>query len=162
MKYRTTYNSINIISIIFGGLFLANLYKESEMIWFILTDNKAGWDFSVVLYFLPLLILPTATLLFFIRKKAGWILLAIYLAYSAISTLILLFWSINIGTLGIPVLDSLFPQPSSIVCILSFLFFSGTLWIICKENIRNIYIVNKKLMLSTIGIISILVFSIFI
>lgn len=70
---------IKTITIAFGGLFLFQLYKEFGMISFMFTDSGAKWDFSMVLYFLPLLIVPTATILFFKRKKIGWTLLAIFL-----------------------------------------------------------------------------------
>lgn len=145
---------IKIISIVFGGLFLFQLYQEFGMISFMFTDSGANWDFSMVLYFLPLLIVPTATILFFKRKKIGWTLLAIFLSYSAVGSIGLFILTVNREPSNFPALDNIFPQPSPTTHIMTLLFFAGTLWTICKEAIREIYSVDKKYMFRTIGIIA--------
>ena len=145
---------IKIISIIFGGLFLFQLYKEFGMISFMFTDSEAKWDFSMVLYFWPLVIVPTATILFFKRKKFGWTLLAIFLTYSAVNSIGLFILAFNMNSSGISALDNIFPQTSPTTHIFTLLFFAGILWAICKEGIREIYTIDKKYMFKTIGIIA--------
>lgn len=147
---------IKIISIVFAGLFLFQLYKELGMISFMFTDRRAKWDFSMLLYFLPLLIIPTATVLFFKRKKLGWTLLTIFLTYSAVNSVGLFILSLNRQPSGVPALDNIFPQTSPITHILTLLFFGATLWTICKEHIREIYTVDKKHLLTIIGVIAII------
>ncbi len=143
---------IKITSIVFGGLFLFQLYKELGMISFMFTDSGAKWDFSMVLYFLPLLFVPVATILFFKRKKIGWTLLTIFLSYSAVSSIGLFIMTLNREPSGFPALDNIFPQTSPTPHLMTLLFFAGALWTICKEEIREIYIVDKKYMFRTIGI----------
>ena len=145
---------IKVISIVFGGLFLFQLYKEFGMISFIFTDSGDKWDFSLVLYFLPLLIVPTATILFFKRKKIGWTLLAIFLSYSTVSSIGLFILTVNREPSNFPALDNIFPQTSPTTHVMTLLFFAGTLWTICKEEIREIYTIDKKYMFRTIGIIA--------
>ncbi len=145
---------IKIVSIVFGGLFLFQLYQEYEMISFMFTDSGAKWDFSVVLYFLPLLIFPTATILFFKRKKIGWSLIASFLSYSAVGYIGLFIFTVNSEPSNFPVLDNIFPQTSPSTHIVNSLFFAGILWAICKEEIREIYTVDKKYMFRTIGVIA--------
>jgi hypothetical protein len=53
---------------------------------------------------------------------------------------------------GIAALESLFPTVSPITYIMTLIFFGGTLRLICKENIRNIYKISKQTMLVTIGL----------
>lgn len=149
-----TDKTIKIVSIVFGGLFLFQLYKEFGMISFMFTDNKAKWDFSMVLSFLPLIIVPTATVLFFKRKKLGWTLLVIFLTYSAVSSVELFIHTLNMQPSGIPVLDNIFLQISPTTYLLALLFFVGTLWTICKEGIRKVYTIDKKYMFKTIGIVA--------
>jgi hypothetical protein len=143
---------IKIVSILFAGLFLFQLYKEFGMISFMFTDSKAKWDFSMILYFLPLVLVPVAIILFFKRKRAGWTLLAIFLTYAAVSSVGLFILTLNMEPSGIPALDSLSPQASPATQIFNLLFFAGILWVICKHNIREIYFVDKKYMFKTIGI----------
>ncbi|MNS29664.1 hypothetical protein D3C72_616720 [compost metagenome] len=144
---------IKIISIVFSGLFLFQLYKELGMISFMFTDSEAKWGSSMLLYFLPLLIVPIATVLFFKRKKLGWTLLAIFLTYSAVNSIGLFILTLNREPSA---LDAIFPQTSPIIQMLILLFFGGTLWTICREHIREIYFVDKKYLTTTIGVIAII------
>lgn len=147
---------IKIVSIVFGGLFLFQLYKEFGMISFLFTESETNWDYSIVLYFFPFIIVPTATILFFKRKKLGWTLLAIFLTYSAVSSVGLFFLTLRMDAYGNPAQDFLFSQFLPTSHILTLLFFAGTLWTICKESIREIYFVDKKYMLVTISVITII------
>ena len=153
----TSEKTIRIISIIFGGLFLFQLYKEFGMLKFMFTDSYSEWDFSMVLYFLPLIIIPTATILFYMRKKAGWLLLTIFLTYSAVSAIGMIILTMNRKQSGIEGLDSLFPQIPSLTYMLAFLFYSGIIWTISREKIRIIYSISKLTMTLTISIVTLVV-----
>lgn len=155
-KKPSTDKQINAISIIFGGLFLIQLYRKFGLISFMFTDSDAKWDFIIVIDFLTLLIVPTASFLFFKRKKIGWTLFSIYLVYSVISSIGLFFMIINIEPIGFKSVDNFFPHIFPVFLILTILFFCGILWIICKEKIREIYLVDKKYMIAIIGIVAIL------
>ena len=153
----TTEKTIKIISLIFGGLFLFQLYKDFGMVSFMFTDNSADWDFSMVLYFLPLLVVPTATILFFKRNKFGWLLLTVFLTYSAVSAIGLSILTMNMEPMGTPALDNIFPQTSLTAHLLTFLFFVGTIGAISRDNIRTVYIISKQTMVLTILITAIIV-----
>ncbi len=149
--------TIMIVSLLFGGIFLFNLYKELGMIRFMFTDSSADWDFSMVLYFLPLIIVPTATILFYKKKKLGWLLLTMFLTYSAISAIVLFVLTINLEHSGVETLDSIFPQTSPTTQFLTFLFFTGTIWAISRENIKTVYSISKQTMVLTISITALIV-----
>lgn len=153
----TTEKTIKIISMLFGGLFLVQLYKELGMISFVSTDNSSDWDFSMVLYFLPVVFVPTATILFYKRKKSGWILLTMFLTYSAILVIGLFILTINMEPLAIPALENIFPETSPFTHIFTFLFFAGTIWAITRKNIRAVYTITKQTMILTISITAIIV-----
>ncbi|WP_339704466.1 hypothetical protein [Algoriphagus aquimarinus] len=153
----TTEKTIKIISLLFGGLFLFLLYREFGMISFMFTDSSGDWDFSIVLYFLPLVVVPTATILFYKRKKFGWLLLTMYLTYSAVSAIGLFILTMNMKPSGFDALDNFFPQTSSTTHLLTFLFFVGTIWAISRENIRTVYSITKQTMVLTISIAAIIV-----
>jgi len=153
----TSEKTIQIISIFFGGLFLFQLYREFGMLRFMLTDSYAEWCFSMVLYFLPFIIIPVATILFYMRKKAGWLLLAIFLVYSAVSAIGLFLLTMTMRPSGIEGLDILFPQTPPLTYMLVFLFYSGIIWIISREKIRTIYSINKLTMVLTISVIALVV-----
>lgn len=153
----TIEKTIKIISLLFGGLFLFHLYKEFGMIRFIFTDSSAAWDFSMVLYFLPLIIVPTATILFYKREKFGWLLLSLFLTYSAVSEIGLFILTINLQHSGFEALDSLFLETSPTTHLLTFLFFIGTIWAVSRENIRNVYTISKQTLILTVTITAIIV-----
>lgn len=156
---------IKLITIVFGGLTIYQFYKEFGMFQFMFIYGGGQWDFSMVLYFLPLIILPVVTFLFWKRKKIGWTLLAIFLTYSAVSAISLFFLTLNLQPSGIAVLDNLRPSTSPTTHLFTLAFFGGTLWVICKNNIREIYGINKKTMVSiisaTTAIIGLITFSLF-
>jgi hypothetical protein len=153
----TSEKTIRIISILFGGLFLFQLYKEFGMLRFMFTNNYAEWDFSMALYFLPLIVIPTATILFYLRKKTGWLLLAIFLTYSAISAIGMSILTMNMVPSGIEILDNLFPQILPLTYILGFVFYVGVIWTISRENMRTIYSISKQTMILTVTITALIV-----
>jgi len=147
----TSEKTIKIISIFWGVLFLFQIYIKFRMLKFMFTDSYAEWNWGVMLSFLPLIIIPTATILFYMRKKMGWLLLTIFLVYSAASAIGEFILSI-IKIIRISILGNLFSPYSPITPILSFLFFGGTLWVISKKNIRTIYSISKRTMILAISI----------
>lgn len=152
----TAERQIKLITIAFGLLAIFKWYNQLEFLKFILTDSSGSWDLSILAYFLPLILLPIATLLFWRRKKSGWILITVYLTYSAINAFgfIILRW--NRQSLGNPTLDSLFPQVSSISLLLTIFFYGGTVWVLAKKEIREHYNINRQTMIITIATSAIL------
>ncbi len=148
----TTDKFIKLISLFIGGLFLYQLYKEFDMLKFMFTDDGGKWDFSMVLYFAPFIILPTAGLLFWFRKKIGWALTTIYFSYTAAGAILLFVSALNRQPTGNQALDTLFPVVSPTVYVGTFLLFGGLTWTLCKENMREVYQVDKKSMFIALGI----------
>ncbi|MEM8891148.1 MAG: hypothetical protein AAGD28_24435 [Bacteroidota bacterium] len=143
---------IKSLSLLFGLIAIVQWYQEFGLVSFMLSEDPIGWDLSMFEYFLPLLLLPLAVILFWLRKKSGWILLAIYLTYSAISAagLIMLTWDMK-GS-AIPALDNLLPQSSPISHILSSLFFGAALWVLNQKKIRDHYHIHKQVSIITLTI----------
>ncbi len=147
---------IRLITIIFGLIAIFKWYNQFGLIKFMLTDSSPGWDMSIVEYILPLILIPVATVLFWLRKKSGWILLVAYLTYSAICAFGLVIMTWNMEPLGVPALDSLFPPTSPTPQILATLFFGGTLWVVTKEKIKEQYDINRQILIASIGISAVL------
>jgi hypothetical protein len=148
----TTERLIRLVTIVFGLIAVFKWYSQFGLVKFMLTDNSAGWDLSMVEYFLPLILLPIALILFWLRKKSGWILMAAYLTYSTIGAFGLIIMTWNMGPLGIPAIDNLFPQTSPTTQILTTLFFGGTLWVLTKKEIKEHFNIKRQ---TTIAIIAI-------
>ncbi len=139
---------IHLISILFGGIALYQIIKEFGMLKFMFS-GQGEWDFSMVLYFLPLVLIPTASIMFWLQKKLGWILLNFYLCFSVVNSISLIIMTWNMKPTGNTSLDTLFPATSPIVYIMTSLFFIGTLWMINKQNLREKYKIDKKIMIGT-------------
>lgn len=148
----TTEKSIRLIILVYGGIAIYRIYTEVGMLRFMLTDNEAKWDISVLEYFLPLLLLPVAIFLFWKRSKIGWILLSIFLAYKAVISVGLFFLYLGQEPTGLPMLNAMFPTVSSLDYLFSLLFFGGTLWQISKLEMREVFLITKKDMGQSIGI----------
>jgi len=148
---QTPEKLIRLITIIFAGLSIIQFFREFGMISFMFTSSSAEWEFSMILYFMPLIIIPLTTILFWKRKKIGWIFLTLFLTYSATSSAGLFLTSLNTDYSTPSIFDDLFPQmiPTDYLFIL--LFYAGTLWVICKKDIRDIYTINEKSMFTSIA-----------
>jgi len=135
---------IKSLALLFGLIAIFQWYKEFGLVKFMLSEDPIAWDLSMFEYFLPLILLPIALILFWLRKKSGWILMAIYFTYSAVSAagLIILTW--NLEGSAIPALDDLLPQSSPISHIVTCLFFGAALWVLNQKKIRDHYNISKQ------------------
>jgi hypothetical protein len=142
---------IKLISLFLIGLFFYQLYKEFGLIQFMFFSEDGKWDFSMVICFLPMIALPTAAILFWMKKRFGWTLAAICFSYSVTGAVILLVKEFNRKPSGVPALDTLFPVTLPSVYFGTMILFGGMLWLICKNCVRDIYKINKPMMYLTAG-----------
>ena len=140
---------IRIITLVFGGLFIYQIISDYRMLTLMIKDI-ARFDFSSFLYFLPLVVLSTATFTFWKRKTIGWIILSFFLTYSAFGALWGIWESITRKSSGLAGFDNLFPRPSPMTYIIQLCFLGGTLYILSKPNIREVFKIEKQKMITTI------------
>jgi hypothetical protein len=166
---QTIDRKINLIVIVFALLAVYQLFREFGMIKFMFTDSLAKWDFSMLLYFIPIIILPIGVFQFWRRLRVGWILMSIVLIYHTFNALavFLLTWKWNkeqytneysTGEFQIKLreIDNLFSQPNPIIYFLVVIFYGGTLWVLNSKDIRAVYKIDDKARLFTIGGMTIL------
>ena len=153
----TSKKTINTVSILLGALFLFSLYKRFGMIMFMFTDSRAEWGFETLLSFMLTIAFPTAIILFYFRKKAGWLLLTIYLIYAAGSTVGQFIIGVSVEPSGIEGIDHLIPQIRLMASISVFLFWTVIIRIICRDKIRVVYAVSRRAMTLTISMASLVV-----
>ena len=141
---------IKLISLFLGGLSFYEIYKNIEILKYIFEDNSPFWDLGTVLFFLPLIYVPTAGLLLWFRKKLGWVLSILFFFYIATGAIQLFFTELKRQPIRDPVLVTIFPDVSLRVYVWTFLFFSGLIWVMTKENIREIYNIDERTLFKTI------------
>ena len=143
--------TIRLIVIVFGGIFLYDLLKEYRMHLAYLKDFSR-FPLEGSLYFFPLLLLFVSILLFWARKKLGWILLAIFITFSTVSAIMGLIHTLTWKPSGLAGFDKIFIRPSPGTYIFQLIFLAGILYVLCKTNIREVFSVNKQTIGLTIGI----------
>jgi hypothetical protein len=146
----STNKIIAIFSIVFGVFFLVEFFNQFSFIKFMLTDRAAKWDFEIIFYLLSIFFIPVAAYLFWRRKKIGWILFCSFFTYSGLSAVILFFMLLKHHSFD-PAIDNLFPAASPTAPLLNMFFFGSCLWFIFKNNIREIYTIDKQTMIITAG-----------
>ncbi|MDR3696696.1 hypothetical protein [Mucilaginibacter sp.] len=147
----STNRIINFLSVALGIMFLLTLFTELSFLTFVFFNKDSRWDSTLLVYLLQLFIVPVLTLLFWRRKRAGWILLCIYCSYSIVSGVVLFFMVMK-RFYGIPATDTLFPTMSSASFLWNVVFYGGCLWLVCKRDVRDIYQVNDRSALLIAGI----------
>lgn len=148
--------TVNIISLIFFIIAGFSFYQTFDLTWYIITDNRAKWDLSMIEYIIPLFFLPITVLLYYKRKKIGWIFLTIFLTYSVCSNIVFLINDINFYTTELLGIKPVFSTTSIISHILTIVFFGGFLVINCKSEIKAIYGISHRTVFLTILITTIL------
>lgn len=148
---RSTDTIITIIVLVFAAIFLYRVFSDPMLHWAVLLDIDRYPMFTIV-YFVPLVLLPIGTFAFWKRKRSGWILLMIHLSFSAVGML----WSLVQAAVwrpsGFGNLDNLFPRPSLVPLFMALVFFIGTIVVMCKPGIREIYSIGKQKAALTIGL----------
>src|SRR5690606_40011391 len=119
---QTPEKIIRLTILVFGGLAIYRLYQQLGMFQIIFHEGISDWDLSMIEYFFPIIILPIAVILYWKRNKIGWILLSIFLTYSAFNAVVLFFMNLGRQPSGIPALENIFPTVSSGVYIMILLF----------------------------------------
>jgi len=147
----STEKIIRLIVIVFGGIFLYQFIKDFRIHVAYIKDFP-GHAFESSLYLAPVILLPVAIFTFWKRKKLGWILLTIFLTFSAVGSMWSLFQSFTWKPSGFPAMDRLMPRPSPTTYIIQLLFFVGTVIVLYKKNIREAFSVDKQTMGVTIGV----------
>jgi hypothetical protein len=137
----STEKNIRIIVIAFGVLFL---YEFKTILFYI--KYIPGSPLESSSYLLPHLLLPIATLMFWKRKRIGWILLAAFVVFAIVITLAALIQSFLWEPSGIAAFDNLFPRPSPTSFITQLILFIWTLYALCKTNIREAFSIDNQKM----------------
>ena len=149
----STKRFILLISIVFGIIAGIRWFNEFEFIWYLFTDSYAEWGISELITFLPLMIITVSVILFWFRKRWGWILLAAYLTYTAVSALGLIMVSWNMKPVENSFFESFVTLPPTSGFIMLFLFYGGALWAINRKKIKIQFNINPTTAL-TIMVIS--------
>jgi hypothetical protein len=153
---QTPQKIIRFIIIIFGGIAIYRIYNQFYFFRYMFTDGLDKWDWSLSESIVPLVVLPIAIILFWIRKKIGWFLIAIFLTHSAISTIGLLIMNIDRRPSEITAFDTIFPVVPSFTFVLLILFYSTSLWLIYKSEVRLIFKILERPAFYTISLTAIL------
>lgn len=119
--------TILLIELSFGFIFIFNIITSHRILLRSIKDFSRFPFISLETLF-PVIILPIALLTFWNKKKIGWILLTIYLTFSATES----------------VLSLLANQYDLISSIFQSLLFIGTLFLISKQNIMEQFSINRK------------------
>ncbi len=140
---QTINRKINWIVIMYGFLAVHQVFTEFEMMKFMLTNSLSEWDLSTVLYIFPIVLLPIGVLLFGLRKKIGWILMCAYLTYNLVNTIWMFLLTFNL------------PQ-SSITLVLIIAILGTILWVMNREDIKNVFSIDNTTAMATIVIVTFL------
>lgn len=129
---------INVVTVVFGAIYLIWFIGQIRFIKYLFMDSSGfGWD--MLAYLLQLIYMPITLVLFYKRKKSGWILFLLYLVASSATQLVALYRSIHWKPSGMPVMDALFTMNHPVVYILCIAFLAGTIWVICKKDVRSVF-----------------------
>lgn len=139
---------INLIAIIYGTYVLYFSVINAWIFSFIIKENKALFETDFIVLVLPLILLAPALVLFYMKKKVGWIMLICYFLYS-FSTLMLKFLLQFFEDSNLFEPYSRF-QPMRFLTIV---LYAVTLWYLYKTDVRNAVSVDMNTTIFVTGLI---------
>lgn len=126
---------IKRMSLLFSGLALYHGYHDVQFLGLLLTPDLSGLDFSFLYALASCLFLPIATVLFWLRRKLGWIMMTTFITYSLSSFLAYIIMSYAQDDSQLSFFDGRYFQRHSIWYFLTPFLFGGALWIV---NMRSL------------------------
>jgi hypothetical protein len=147
----STEKTIRLVVIVFSILFFYKLIKDfnTHLAWL---NDIIGFPLGSFLDLFPIVLLPLGAFSFWKKKKIGWTLLIIFLTFSAVETVWMLIQSFTWKTPRFVGLDNLFPRPNPATFIIQLFFSIGALYVLCKENIREVFCIDRQKAIMTIGL----------
>ena len=152
-KASSSAQMINIICLLLMVGFLYSAVQDYAYFQFLITQSSPSLSLILILSF-GLLYTPLTTILFWKRKKAGWVLLAIYLCVSIYLDLLSLVqcWRLRGIVADRSLSEKLIPVISPGPILLSLVFYMAVILFICKPRLRVFYRVKQKPMFGIIGL----------
>jgi hypothetical protein len=141
---------IKFVTIILGCLTILFLCKVLKTL--LVSKDSGELAFLLVFDLIPLFVVPIAAILFWKRKKIGWILLVLFLIFSTFSSISGLIMTANVLFLGGPVIGDTSPQILGVMNFSLFLFYIGILLGLFKESIRGIFNISQRTIFTTVGL----------
>ena len=157
----STNRIVKIIAILLTISYLYYFINNWDLTILILKDIK-NWDFSVLEYFIPLILFPVGIYGFWLLKKYGWILITILLAYLIVLAFISIVLEIKFWMLysDIPLFQFLIGSYSLKLSIIQTVIIGSVLTYINLATIRNHFKISNQTSFITISI-SLLIFASF-
>jgi hypothetical protein len=148
---------INIICLLLLLGYLYSMIKEYSYFHYLLFETSPSL-FVILSCLAAYLYTPLTAALFWKRKKAGWLLLAIYISSSIFTSIVSLrqYWKLQGIAENMSLSRKLFPEISLGPILLGLAFYITILFLICRPRLRVFYKVRKKLMFGVIGLTSLI------
>lgn len=144
-----TEKMIRWIVVVLGVLYLYELISNIQLHLANLQDLPK-YPFKLGLYFVLLLLLPAALILFRKRKPAGWILLVIYLVFSLVAVCWFFFITYKMQASGVLQIRDLVSVSSLLTSVFQLLLFSGTIYVVTRKDMRDLFSISTDKTAATV------------
>lgn len=133
---------IRLVSLVFAVLVVFKIVTNANQFYGLLTgDSYGSFGYTIILF--PVLVQITAIVFFWMRKHIGWILLAAFCSYSLVQQLYALYLSITLQ-FGYDGFSQFFPSPPPAAFIISIIFYAGTLLVMKRPDVMEIFKMDKQ------------------
>lgn len=138
---------IIITTLVFSWFALQSIYAGYRNWPIFMVGLDASFMLMLIALYLLLLLQIIGTVLFAMRKKAGWIIMATYAAFTAVSVLPAIYQNImyRVSNPEPSLFDFIFEQPVALSdSIVSLFVFPGLLVVMNRADVRAVYRVTRR------------------
>jgi hypothetical protein len=149
---------LNRFLIVLVILTLLKFYNGWWMIHFMFSyPEEAGFDFSILVFFIDYLIVPVSTYFIWKRKPLGWYLLCIFSVANIIISCDSFYYALTWKPSNFALINALSPKVDITVVVFVIFFWAATLMFLARKALREIFKIKTRAMLYSIIIPAIIV-----
>jgi hypothetical protein len=146
---RSPEKMIRLVSLCYGLIIIYSIVVHGGSLLDFIGEIPRYPQLAVIVL-LPLTILVAGTIGFWKKKPWGWVLLTAFVSFNMVLTLLSLMESFRYRHMP-KVFAQLLRAPQGEVYIVQFIVLVGTLFIVCKPKLREIFRISEKIMLATMA-----------
>lgn len=150
---------ILIVSLVYLLVWVLGVVSYYDLISLMIQGEPFGRDrismsiITIVTFLLPSLYLGITLVLFYLKKRPGWILFAIYFTYLLVGDLSGFIYALVTDN-AVSNFYGLIDLPRVVIKFIDMGIHAGTLYIVAGEDVREEYNISKKTMTTIIGIMA--------
>ena len=140
------------LTLVSGLMVLYQIYNNYGIVLFLLKEGVGAMESILWVYIIPLILLPSITVLFGLRTKIGWVLLVLFLGFAVVHSVLTASSIITWQASRVSIIDAYFFRMSTQSQLASVIFFATLFSTVVLPDTRKHFHISNKTLAITLGL----------